>query len=407
MKRLLHVLRSALCISVCAIMGLALYLQNSLPDKYYITEGERFSIASSGIFSVSAVYEGSLAEEAYASAGNTYTVGLRLPGGISVKEVGVEVVDDTTVLLGGAPFGIKMFTDGVLVVGISDILSENGMACPARTCGLCEGDILHTVGGVEVRTNEDVSKVVSSSDGKPLEVVYTRGDATRKATLTAVKMADGTGYRAGLWVRDSSAGIGTITYYDPTCGVFAGLGHAVCDVDTGEIMPLMSGEIVGAAITGVVRGESGSPGELRGVFLDGASSGTLRINSQTGVYGFSAGFASDGRLVRTAAKQEIREGPATIVSTVSGSRPEEFDIVIEKVNLSDKNPTKNLVVRVTDENSLLKTGGIVQGMSGSPILQNGKLVGAVTHVFVNDPARGYGIFIENMLETSNGLGDGR
>jgi len=401
MKKAIKATRSALCLAISVVMGCALFLQDTLPNKYYITEGQRFSLVSTGVFPVNAVYDGSLTEDAYASAGNTYTVGLRLPGGVSVKNVTVEVIDSESVVLGGTPFGIKMFTDGVLVVGITDIPTVDGTSCPARECGLREGDILHTIDGTAVWTNEDVSQIIADSKGAPLKVSFTRGDEKMTATIVAKRSTDGS-YKAGLWVRDSSAGIGTMTYYDPDSGVFAGLGHAVCDVDTGEIMPLMSGEIVSAAITGVTRGESGSPGELHGVFLDSTDSGVLKVNRETGVYGYVLSVPN-GKMVSVAAKQDITEGPAAILSTVSGSEPSEYNIVIEKINLSDKNPTKNMVIRVTDEKLLKVTGGIVQGMSGSPIIQNGKLVGAVTHVFINDPTRGYAIFAENMLETSSSL----
>ena len=207
-----------------------------------------------------------------------------------------------------------------------------------------------------------------------------------------------------MWVRDSSAGIGTLTYLDPESGIFAGLGHGVCDVDTGTLMPLYSGEAVNVAITGVTKGESGSPGELRGTFSQEAPIGTLVKNEATGIYGQMDGIpdilSQGGEPVAVAMRQEVHTGKAMIRTTISGDTPVEYEISIERVSLSEQNPTRNMVIRITDPRLLSATGGIVQGMSGSPILQNGKLVGAVTHVLVNDPTRGYGILIENMLETA-------
>ena len=212
-------------------------------------------------------------------------------------------------------------------------------------------------------------------------------------------LADGSGYKAGFWVRDSSAGIGTLTFYDPENLSFAGLGHAVCDVDTGTVLPFSSGEIVTAAITKVKKGTAGAPGELGGTFTGTERLGTVKINNETGLYG-TLEYEIGGISVPLAPKQEIYEGAAVILSTIDGTETAEYDIIIEKISLSDDSLTKNMIIRVTDDDLIEITGGIVQGMSGSPIIQDGKLVGAVTHVFVNDPTKGYGIFIENMLETA-------
>jgi stage IV sporulation protein B len=201
-------------------------------------------------------------------------------------------------------------------------------------------------------------------------------------------------------VRDSSAGIGTLTWYNPETRVFTGLGHAVCDVDTGERMPLASGEAADAEITGCRKGRAGNPGELRGRFLSGHLIGTLKRNSASGIYGVLAddvSFPGEGERVPVAARREVLPGRAEILTTIHGTEPERYEIYIERVD-SSVNSTRNMVIRVTDPRLLEETGGIVQGMSGSPILQNGKLVGAVTHVFVNDPSRGYAIFAETMLE---------
>ncbi|MCL2884594.1 MAG: SpoIVB peptidase, partial [Oscillospiraceae bacterium] len=222
------------------------------------------------------------------------------------------------------------------------------------------------------------------------------------AQLTPVKSVTENRYKAGMWVRDSAAGIGTLTFYVPGTNIFAGLGHAICDTDTGETMPLASGEIVPARIYSIKPGVAGTPGELRGGFEMG-SLGSLTVNGDTGTYGQLTSLPAVHDAVPVAMKQEVKPGAAQILTTIDGTDPVLYDVRIDQVKYSDASPTRNLVITITDPRLLDKTGGIVQGMSGSPILQNGKLVGAVTHVFVNDPTRGYGIFAENMLKTADSV----
>ncbi len=393
---------SVLCLAISAIQALALYTQATLPDHYYVAAGENFSIPGT-IPITTQSSAGSLPAEAYSAAGNSYNVDLKLPGGVEVKQVQVQVVDREMVVPGGNPFGIKMFTEGVMVVGMSDIASQGKTSNPAKEAGIKVGDIILSMNGSQVLTNEDVGDIVSHSSGKPVKVQLERSGKPMTVQVEPVRDDSGV-YRAGIWVRDSSAGIGTMTYYDPATGVFAGLGHAICDVDTGDIMPLHSGEIVGVKITGIQKGANGAPGELRGSF-SGQKTGELLINSQVGVFGIGQIPDLSSQPVPLAMKHEVLEGPASIRCTLQDGETREYQIEIEKVSISENNPTKNMVIRVTDPALLEKTGGIVQGMSGSPILQNGRLVGAVTHVFVNDPTRGYGIFVENMERMSKNVID--
>jgi len=207
-----------------------------------------------------------------------------------------------------------------------------------------------------------------------------------------------------MWIRDSADGVGTLTFYDPATGVFGGLGHAVCDVDTGITMPLGSGEVVPARIFGIVKGESGTPGELKGCF-DPGTLGRLQVNGEQGLYGTLSVYPVGAVSLPTAGRQQVYAGPAQILCTLDGTRPQYYDVTIEQVRHNGLHSSRNMVVRVTDPDLLALTGGIVQGMSGSPIIQDGRLVGAVTHVLVEDPARGYGIFAENMLETAQSVVD--
>ena len=228
-----------------------------------------------------------------------------------------------------------------------------------------------------------------------MEVVYVRSGEQRQTSLTPVWDASSAQWRAGMWVRDSSAGVGTMTFVDRQLGVFAGLGHPISDSDTGESVALRSGEIVACSIVGCTSGTIGSPGELKGKFLGTHALGSIGINGPNGVYG-TLRTALPGETRELAFAQEVVPGEAEIWATTEGETPRAYKVRIEKVN--DADPRRNMILRVTDPALLAKTGGIVQGLSGSPILQNGRLVGAVTHVLVNDPTRGYGIFAQTMLE---------
>ena len=384
---------------ISAIMGAVLLFQQVLPDVYYVTENNELAFASSYGSVISFGKSESNTKAVFSADDSAYTTNIELFGTIPIKEVRVELTDEKIVTVCGTPFGVKMFTDGVLIVGLSRIHTENGLSCPALESGIVEGDVICSIDGEKVYTNEDVASFIENSDGETLSMLIKRDGETMTVEVTPEKMADGSGYKAGFWVRDSSAGIGTLTFYDPETMVFAGLGHAVCDVDTGEPLPLLSGEIVPAAINKIKRGVSGEPGELGGVFTSAKALGEVSINNETGVYGVLNSNIG-GVSLPIAPKQDVYEGKATILATINGTKAKEYEIVIEKVSMSDNSPTKNMVIKVTDEELINKAGGIVQGMSGSPIIQNGRLVGAVTHVFVNDPTKGYGIFIENMLEAA-------
>lgn len=399
MRRLVQRCAGVTALAIAMVQALTLYAQAVLPDYYYVAAGETLQIHAPVPIDT-AQTKNSMPAEVYSAAGNHYSLNLTLPGGIPIKQVQVQVVDREMVIPGGNAFGIKMFTEGVIVVGLSDV-SSGATRSPAKAAGVRVGDIILTMDGHQVQSNEDVGQIVSSSRGNPVDVELERAGARQTVQLCPVKSEDGV-YRAGIWVRDSSAGIGTMTYYEPASGVFAGLGHAICDVDTGSIMPLHTGEIVDVSILGVNKGTSGAPGELRGAFLP-KTTGELRVNSQAGIFGLGAMPDRETEPVPLAMRHEVEEGPATIRCTLADNQVEEFSVQIEKVSITQESATKNMVLHVTDGRLLEKTGGIVQGMSGSPILQNGKLVGAVTHVFVNDPTRGYGIFAENMSDMSKNV----
>lgn len=376
----------------------ALYLSSQLPDRYYLAKGETFSIGDNKM--IQAVSSSSYPLSVYSSTGNTFQMDLKLFGLINIKDVNVQVVDRRVVSLCGTPFGIKMVTDGVMVVGTGNVTDMQSQSVnPAKEAGIQEGDVILSVNGEKISSKKQLTKLVSTYGATPISITVRRGNDLQNQTVSPVKSSMDNDYHLGLWVRDSSAGIGTMTFFDPNNGCFAGLGHAICDVDTGQIMPLSQGEIVEASIIGVQAGSAGSPGQLQGAFVADSPVGQLYQNSYNGVYGKLSSLPPYSQTIPMAQSQEVKEGPVQIMTTVEGEKPRLFDAYIEKVSLSQDEPTKNMVLRITDPELLELSGGIVQGMSGSPIIQDGMLVGAVTHVFVNDPTRGYGIFAENMDNT--------
>ena len=297
----------------------------------------------------------------------------------------------------GTPFGVKMFSDGALVVAFADRYSASGRENPAKEAGLRLGDLIISAAGQPVHSNDELSAALQTGQGSAVTIVYRRGGHECTAQLTPWADASGV-YKAGLWVRDSSAGIGTLTFVDPVAGTFAGLGHPISDVDTGADFTLLSGEIVPVTITGVAKASPGTPGELRGEFL-AETLGIVTGNDTTGLYGkYTDATSNLGTLLPVAQPSEVQPGAAEVWTTLTGRTAKHYTVQIERVDTTSRDPNRNLTLRVTDPELLTVTGGIVQGMSGSPLVQNGKLIGAVTHVLVGTPAKGYGIFADTMVK---------
>ncbi len=365
-----------------------------LPDSFLVD-----SNGSLRFCSMSFITAEESGESCLAAAGLSQTRTLKLWGSIPIKSVTAKSVSSPVVLAGGNPFGIKLEADGAVVVGLFDV---DG-CCPAKECGLKVGDVILSAGGVAVATNEQLSDVVMNSGGRPTELIISRESEQKTLTLTP-KLSCGV-FRAGINIRDSSAGIGTMTFYDPATSMFAGLGHAVCDGDTGEAFPCGRGSICAVEITGVHPSADGSPGELQGVFSNSGASGSIEKNCSRGLYGLAGSIPSTAKPYALGFRQDIEKGEAYVICTIDGGEPKLYSVEIEKIDLSDGGE-KDMVIKVTDKALLAQTGGIVQGMSGSPIIQNGKLVGAVTHVFVKDTCRGYAIFADKMYEEMCGCCDG-
>lgn len=378
------------------------YLYHQLPDTFLVTQGQTLYLAQMPW--LESMQESGVAQASAVPAGNSYNVTLSAFGRIPIKTVRAVVVNERVVTVCGTPFGIKMFSQGAMIVGFTDVKQTSGSANPAKSAGLKMGDRILSIDGVQTSTNEDVAAAIQQAEGNSVQVLYSRDGQTQQTTLQPIQDKESGNWRAGMWVRDSSAGIGTLTFVDNNTGVYGGLGHSISDADTGESIALRSGEIAAVTITGYESGAAGTPGELKGRFTSEIAMGDIDANGSTGVYG-SFYTVPKGEDMAVAQAQEVHEGKAQILTTIDGNTPHWYTVQIEKVSLTEEDPNRNMVLRVTDTNLLNTTGGIVQGMSGSPIVQDGKLVGAVTHVLVNDPTRGYGIFAENMLKTADSVAE--
>ncbi len=298
------------------------------------------------------------------------------------------------VYLGGDSFGIKMFTKGALIVKLEEFNCENEKVCPAIRSGLKVNDNIIMADNKAISSNEQFEKIIENSNGKKIKLKIIRNDKEISVNITP-KLCNDNNYKIGAWVRDSCAGIGTISYYDCNNMTYAALGHGICDIDTKELMPLETGEVVSAKINGITKSTSGNAGTLNG-YLTEKNIGDINLNSELGIYGKFYSISSDKQKLEIAKKDEIKTGEVVFYSTIDNSGVQEFEAKIISIGDTSDKTNKNFVIEITDKELLNKTGGIVQGMSGSPVVQNGKLVGIINHVFVNEPNKGYCVIAENM-----------
>jgi stage IV sporulation protein B len=373
-----------------------LFYAGRLPDRYYLRSGETLELATVLPITAKPVAP---AASACAVQNTPSAVSLRLFGMLPIKTAEIQQTEEIMLIPCGQAFGIRMLMDGMMAVGFGEVRTAQGACCPAAEAGIQEGDIIQAVNRSPI--GSAAAFRAAAAEGKPMLLTVLRGGKTLDITLTPAYSEEEQCWLTGLWVRDSTAGIGTLTYYEPETGQFGGLGHPICDPDTGELIPLASGEADAVTIQGAIRGQAGCPGQLQGYFSASRPIGTLQCNDRCGLFGELYEAPAEIPAIPMALKQEIVLGEAVILSTVRGDSPEMFTVEITDIDY--RSDTQNMVIEVTDEALLAATGGIVQGMSGSPILQNGRLIGAVTHVFVSDPSQGYGIFAESMYEVSESI----
>ena len=299
------------------------------------------------------------------------------------------------VVIGGEAFGLKLYCKGVMIINF-EFFDYNGTnVCPAKSSGLQISDIITEVNGNKVTDNESVERIIRKSNGNPINLKVLRNKDNLDITVCP-KLKDNKYYCVGMWIRDSCAGIGTISYYDKTNMTYAALGHGICDIDTGNIVKPSTGETLNACISGISKSSNNNIGSLNGYFTDEVI-GTITDNNDFGIYGNTINIPQGKEEYEVADYSELKEGKATLFTTLNGTNPQKYEIEICRILNYDKNTNRNFIVKMTDKRLLNKTGGIVQGMSGSPIVQNGKFVGAITHVFVESCNQGYGIFAKNMV----------
>lgn len=322
---------------------------------------------------------------------------IKLLGIIPVKTTSIIQSKPKKVSVSGESFGIKLYTDGVIIVGIRDVETDKGKCNPAKEAGLEKGDIIIEINGKKVYSADSVTDILNDNNGNDYKITIKRNGNYKEFLLKPAYSSSQGCYKVGLWVRDSTAGVGTITYYDKSNNTVSALGHPITDVDTNEIMPILDGEAVRATVTKIYKSKAGEAGSLCCEFTNDII-GTLKKNCQSGIYGKYTCTLKNTYEYEVASPNEIVRGPVQILCTIDSGKAKFYNAQISRISYRENKKGKNMVVKITDERLLEKTGGIVQGMSGSPIIQNGKLVGALTHVIVDSPEKGYAIFAQDMVD---------
>lgn len=380
-----------------------------IPNEIVLMEGEKLnlkiargiSLTNSKALEDQVVLTASnINKEKVATSGNT-KMDLNLFGAIKLKQININVIPKTKVVPLGTAIGMKLYTKGVLVVGMSQINTENNERTkPYENSGIEQGDMILSVNNKEVSSTNELIDEINESQGKTVKIKYERNNETGETSITPVKSSNE--YKLGLWVRDVAAGVGTLTFYEPSSNTFMALGHGISDIDTEKLVEISTGELITANILSINKGEKGKPGEIRGTIQNGNEIGKIYKNTNFGVYGTVTNInhleADLTNEIEVASRDEIQTGSATIICQLDNNKSKSYNIEIEKIYKNNNLDNKSMFIRITDKELLEKTGGIIQGMSGSPIIQNGKFIGAVTNVLVNDPTKGYGVFADIMIK---------
>lgn len=380
----------------------------NLPDELVVFEGETIFMKTLLGLNIKlndeTIETSSNSSQSLTKQAGKSTLEVSLFDSINIKNVNVDVLPKTTVIPVGNIAGVKLYTNGVLVVGMSEIEGyDNKKYKPYENKGIKEGDTIVKIDEKLINSTEDLIETVNNSQGRDIKVQYIHQEETKECSISPVKTSNSQ-YKLGLWVRDSAAGVGTVSFYEPTSKTFGALGHGITDIDTNELINIASGEFVTTRILNITKGESGNPGKIQGTVENQTNIGKIYKNSKFGIYGKVDNISSlnidMSKEMEVALREEIKTGKARILCSLDNQQPQEYEIEIEKINKENNYDNKSMQIKITDQKLLEKTGGIIQGMSGSPVIQNGKFVGAVTHVLVNDPTKGYAVFGDIMLKQS-------
>lgn len=398
---------------VFSLLVLYVYLCSIIytPSKIILLEGEKLNLkVAKGItVTTNGNIEGKKKDTQVASNINQKNfplvgaskVQLSLFGNIKLKNIDVDVIPKTRVVPIGSAIGMKLYTKGVLVVGMSQIDDENNEKVkPYEESGIKQGDMILSINNKEVTSTNELIEAVNSGNGEEVNIKYERDNQTRETSIKPAKSNED--YKLGLWVRDVAAGVGTLTFYEPSTNTFMALGHGISDIDTEQIVEISAGELITAKILSISKGEKGKPGEIHGTITNGKEIGKIYKNTNFGVYGtvtnksyLSADLKNE---LEVASRDEIKTGEAEIICQLDNGKQENYKIEIEKIYKNNNFDNKSMLIKITDKRLIEKTGGIIQGMSGAPVIQNGKFIGAVTNVLVNDPTRGYCVFADIMIK---------
>lgn len=392
-----------LFILIFLLLVVLAYVTNitSIPDSVILFQNEEFTvdtIAGIKIHEQDTIQASSGLGDSYSNE-KKYNLSVL---GINVKTITTNILPNIKVVPVGYLAGLKLYTEGVLVVGMSEIKGEdNKLYKPYEEAGIEQGDAILEINDVEVNTTDELIACVSKCKGEKIDVTYLKDGNILETQITPVKTSENT-YKIGLWVRDAEAGIGTITFYNPTTSSFAALGHGIEDIDTEELVDISKGELVTTDILDIQKGKKENPGRIEGTIENCIKIGEIYSNSEYGIYGKITSRSNidlnSKDEVSVASRNEIKLGKASIICLLDNEESKEYEVEIKNIYINNNENNKSMIVEITDEELLEKTGGIIQGMSGSPILQKGKLIGALTHVFVSDPTKGYALFADTMVQ---------
>ena len=391
-KILIIILLLIIYIYVCNI--------SMLPNNIILIQGEQLkldTILGINVKNAETMQASSNLNNSIVDETGKMTLNLSLFNLFPVKAVTVNVIPKTSVIPLGKAIGMKMYTEGVLVVGMTEIEGKK----PYENSGIETGDKIIEINNQEINNTDELIACVNSSKGETVEIKYISDTEEKVANIEPVKTANNE-YKLGLWVRDAAAGVGTLTFYEPSTGNFGALGHGINDVDTYELIDIANGELVTTNIVDIVKGQNGTPGEIRGTIDNGITVGAIAKNTSFGVYGQISNInrlnIDSSKAMEVANRNEIKTGKAEIICELENGTTKTYEIEIQKIFLENNENNKSMLIKINDEELIEKTGGIIQGMSGAPIIQNGKFIGAVTHVLVNDCKMGYAVFGDLMIK---------
>ena len=388
-------------ITILFLLIIYMYISNVtlILKQIVLLEGENYKIRT--LLGIDVIQTSAVVSE----NGNTSQVNLNMFGN-TVKQINVTRLENVEVIPVGKIIGLKLYTNGVLIVGMSEIENVNHQKeRPYENLNIQEGDTILKVNDLEIQTIENLQKEINKSDGKNIDLTILKEDGTiETSNIKPVKVSN-TEYKLGLWVKDAATGVGTLTYYEPNSKSFAALGHGITDSDTDKLIDIDSGNIVTSKIVSIQKGEQGKPGEIRGSIINQPTIGKVYKNTEFGIYGELTNLSNIkfnySNKLKVALRGEIQEGNAKVLCSVDGNETEEYNIKIEKIYKDNNEDNKSMLIEVTDKNLINKTGGIIRGLSGAPIIQNGKFIGAITNVLVNSPTKGYAIFGDIMIKNMN------